>query len=166
MWDHSYYQPERCLASSALAMMGILIIFHLRFLPRQRIFPIPYTHWSTTKHIQLQRFRYTAIVKLSFFECVASTYLLLVSSVVAVKVLDGNTVDAPFCLKDGQGGERSGLLTGSCGPFAGVAGIANEPKALLLGGQRLGLSARFGRGFYFKLDQHVRPLHDQFHLHG
>lgn len=83
-------------------------------------------------------------MKLSSFECLASAYLFLISSAIADKGLDGNTVGDPFCLENGQGGERRGAITGSCSPLEGLAasGRPQSTEKLLLGSQRLGLSAR------------------------
>ena len=69
-------------------------------------------------------------MKLSFFDCLLSAYFLFTATTFADKALDGNTVGDAFCLKDGQGGERKGILgvLGSCDPLAGVLGFANQRK--------------------------------------
>lgn len=61
-------------------------------------------------------------MKLSFFGCLASVSLLLIPSAIADTAIDGNTVGDPFCLNNGDGGERKGAITGSCSPLAGIGG--------------------------------------------
>lgn len=97
------------------------------FLPSPS-YSLPFLLLSQRPSTQLQHSRYISAMKLSSFECLASAYLFLISSAIADEGLDGNTVGDPFCLENGQGGERRGVITGSCSPLEGIAGVLNQRK--------------------------------------